>query len=257
RIFSPALLNTARFGFTRPNPVELFQNPTAGPPLLSVPTIPVLGGIAISGVDAIGNGATGGSLKNNSFQLVDDARYIRGRQTLKFGVNWNRIQFNGWLPGRDAGDWNFGSVEDFFNANPSRFRGTISKGYNDAYRTLREDITGFYVQDDIQLLPRVTLNLGLRYEFITVPKEKHGRLGNFRGDLGFLQRATFNDIVTGNPWIENPSKKNFAPRVGFAWDALGDGTTAVRGGFGMFHLQFNHTWYRTTLFRMPPFLAES
>jgi hypothetical protein len=100
------------------------------------------------------------------------------------------------------------------------------------------------------------LNLGLRYEFITVPTENHGRVASFQGDLAFLQRATINDITRGNPWFENPSLKNFAPRFGFAWDVKGDGRMAVRGGFGIFHLQFNQTWIRTTAFRMPPFLIE-
>ena len=59
------------------------------------------------------------------------------------------------------------------------------------------------------------------------------------------------------PWIENPSLKNFAPRIGFAWDVGGDGKTAIRGGAGLFFQQFDQSWYRTSGFRTPPILVEA
>ncbi|MGH9784759.1 MAG: TonB-dependent receptor domain-containing protein, partial [Terriglobia bacterium] len=257
-ILSPTLLNTLRFGLsrTRPNSDLAAEDPSVDASLRFVPRVPQMGGIDATDVDEVGEGVVGEFRTLNSFQWVDDAVWTKGSQTLKFGLNWNRLQFNGWNPGRDAGTYQFRSIRDFFQARVQRFRGTIAEGFNDAFRSFRENIIGLYFQDDWQVRPRLTLNLGLRYEFITVPVENHGRVATIAGDLSVIHRATVNDIRRGNPWFENPSLKNFAPRVGFAWDVFGNGSTAVRGGFGMFYLQFNQSWIRTSGFRMVPFLVE-
>lgn len=256
RIFSPALLNAFRIAFTRVRTLESPKNPQINPALFFVPTVPQLGAIAVSSVTTVGRGDSGGGFATNSFQYVDDATYTKGRHSIKFGMHWDHVQFNGSLPGRDAGDWNFTSVVNFFNANPSRFRGTIALGFKDPDRSMRENIIGLYAQDDFRMNSRITWNLGLRYEFITVPTERHNRLGIIRGDINKILQASVNDISTGSPWFDNPSLKNFAPRLGFAWDVSGNGRTAVRGGFGLFYNQFDQAWVHTLLFRMPPFLAE-
>jgi hypothetical protein len=76
---------------------------------------------------------------------------------------------------------------------------------------------------------RITLNLGLRYEFYTIPKDANG----FDSEL----RNIFTDtaFTVGGPFAKNPSLHNIAPRLGFAWDVHGDGRVALRGGAGMYH----------------------
>ena len=83
------------------------------------------------------------------------------------------------------------------------------------------------MQDDWRWRSNVTVNLGLRYEMVTVPTEVHGKLDN----LPTLSSAT---QTLGDPVFANPTLRNFEPRVGFAWDPFKNGKTAVRGGFGLF-----------------------
>jgi outer membrane receptor protein involved in Fe transport len=84
---------------------------------------------------------------------------------------------------------------------------------------------GANVQDDWRLRPNLTLNLGLRYELTTVMTETHGKLIN-------LVNMTDASAHLGEPLYQNPTRRNFEPRVGLAWDPFRDGKTAVRGGVG-------------------------
>jgi len=258
RILSPAMLNTARFGFTRNAPFNETLPQNIDPSLYFVPPSGQLGDLGVGGVSGVGEGVTGEFRILNSFQFINDMSITTGNHSMKFGLHWNRIQFNGWNPARDAANFSFSNVTNFFRNRARRFRGAIAEGFNDAFRSFRENIIGLYYQDDYQVSPRLTLNLGFRYEFITTPTENHGRVSTIRGDYNFLVNAIPpDDFTQGNPWIENPSLKNFAPRLGFAWDAFGDGRTAVRGGAGLFFMHVDQSWFRTAGFRVPPFLIET
>jgi hypothetical protein len=117
----------------------------------------------------------------------------------------------------------------------------ISKQY------LRDKIFSGYIQDDWRIRPNLTLNLGLRYEFATIPTEKNGRIAIMPSPytpLPCQPTPTPTDpscsalnpasILRNSFWTHNPTAKNFEPRVGFAWDPFHNGKTAVRGGFGIF-----------------------
>jgi len=92
------------------------------------------------------------------------------------------------------------------------------------------------VQDDIRVTSRLSANVGVRYEFITVPTEADGKIANVR-------TVADSQITVGDPWHENPSLGNIAPRLGVSWDPIGDGKTAVRAGFGIFHDQLLPKYY--------------
>ena len=94
--------------------------------------------------------------------------------------------------------------------------------------------------------PNFTWNLGLRYEPWTPPGEKYGRISS----VLHWQTATVFDPKLG--LFANPSKRNFSPRVGFAWDPKGDGKTAVRAGFGVFFMEVVGSSFMTASGKNPP-----
>jgi hypothetical protein len=257
-IFSPALLDSIRVGFSRTQPFNGLVDPRIVDPALSFnPKLLFLGALNPgSGLTGIGVSEATSDRHINSYQLANDFVYNKGRNTFKLGVAWSRNGFNVYFPSQPAGNYTFGNVSNFFRAIPNTFRGAIVDGYDDAYRTLKWNQIAIYFQDELRLTERVTISSGLRYEFATVPVEKWGRVANFRGDLDFLLSAGLSDITLGNPWLENPTLKNFAPRLGIGWDIFGDGRTVLRTGFGIFFVQFDQSWFRTMLWRMPPFLVD-
>jgi hypothetical protein len=96
-------------------------------------------------------------------------------------------------------------------------------------RLWRWNTLGVYAQDDVRATSGLTLNLGVRYEFQTVPREANGI------ESRFLNFADPTQTWTYGPIMRNPSLKNFSPRVGFAWDVNGNGRMSIRSGFGLYY----------------------
>jgi hypothetical protein len=110
---------------------------------------------------------------------------------------------------------------------------------------LRETLLGVYAQDDIRVQKNMTLNLGLRYEMVTVPTEAQNRISNLRNVTDAQPRV-------GAPFFLNPTLRNFEPRLGFAWNPSG-GKTLIRSGFGIFDVlplpyEFNLSFQRAVPF---------
>jgi hypothetical protein len=109
---------------------------------------------------------------------------------------------------------------------------------------VRQTIFGSYFQDDYHVRPNLTVNIGLRYEMASVITEEAGKLANLRSFAavynnlqpvyGVAPGPGQAQVFLGSPYMMNPTKRNFEPRVGFAWDPFNDGKTSVAGGFGIF-----------------------
>ena len=154
----------------------------------------------------------------HSLQFLETLTWVKGRHTIKAGfdirhaVTHDTLQPQEFLAFDTIGDFEVGQALQL-----------STLGYNEI--GVQNTNYGLFVQDDIRLTPRFTLNLGLRYEYNTV----------LQGDLiGNFNIATLTLDPIGKP-LYDPDRNNFGPRVGFSWDPFGHGKTVVRGGFGVFY----------------------
>ncbi len=171
------------------------------------------------------------------FQFVDHVSYTRGSHAIRFGGELHRDGFSGAGYGGARGRIKFGlgggtfpnGIEDFFAGLSSH----ASLLVGDPTRNIHNWGFAGFVQDDWRISRTFTLNLGLRYEVNTVIKEDHDLLGNFDPAKGLLQVGK----GLSNPY--HGDHHDFAPRLGFAWDATGNGRTVVRGGASLMYETLN------------------
>ncbi|MBZ5645128.1 MAG: TonB-dependent receptor, partial [Acidobacteriia bacterium] len=157
---------------------------------------------------------------DNVLQFTDHVSILKGTHSFKFGGDLLANTSENNVTARAKGDFRFKTLTDFFTGNMNRARLTVG----DAKRNLSNYGFGVFLQDDWRVRPRLTLNLGVRYEINSVIRERNNLEGNFDSILGAVQVG--NQIP--NPY--NGDHNNFSPRVGFAWDIFGNGKTVLRGG---------------------------
>jgi hypothetical protein len=255
-VFNSRLANAVRGGYSRV--VGLIgqtikaTNPLAADTSLGfAPGLPP-GEIDIGGLTNFSGGLGGISNYNfhwNSFQGYDDAFLTLGKHSIKFGVAVERIQENMSASDSPNGLYLFDSLTNFLMNKPTSL--SVHVGTTGGPRYIRQTIAGAYVQDDVRVLPNLTVNLGLRYEMATVPTEIHGKLAS-------LRNLTDSTLHIGSPYYSNATLRNFEPRIGFSWDPFKDGKTAVRSGFGMFDvLPLPYETQNLSLFTAPFYLLSS
>ena len=271
--FSPNLINDFRFGFIR-------TDFGYTPPLFNEPVSANLG-IVNANVNALGvldpqlfGGALIGGFNSqleytgdygpyqvpqNTWQTADNVSWVKGKNNFKFGFNILRRQVNFFRPLTGKGFFNLCGngqspsvtgyeVTDLLIGFTCNYQ--VGPALGDSQTRNWEN--GFYGQDDWRITSRLTLNLGLRWDVITWPVEKNNNQANFDIFTGQLQIAG----QDGNSRSFVPtSYKNLAPRIGFAYDLFGDGTTKISGGYGIFYF-IDRGGINNQLAQNPPFSGQ-
>jgi len=240
-------VNDLRFGWNyhhRFDNVDDLTTPLSSYGLNTGVTNPLLGGFPTIQVGDFSQLGGDQNLPKNygpskNYDVVDHVSFLRGKHAFKFGVEtlFLRPFLANLTTGR--GVFNFTSVgvafanstalEDFLAGLPdSKQGGTVLNG--NPIRNLKQgDYSGFF-EDVWHVMPHVTLNYGLRYEYFTVMRDANNLIGNWDPTVGLEQvGVNINSAYNGY-------HKDFSPRLGVAWDLGGKGKTVVRAGGGVYYV---------------------
>ncbi len=250
-IFSAALLNTARAGFSRAG-YFFTGEPTPGTPAAALPGfltgLPlgaiVVGGSAASNPTAqIGlAGSNNGSnlhLARNLFTGEDRVSFTRGRHQVSVGAWLQRLRSNEELALSQYGQATFTSLQTFLQGAIATFL------YDPAPTPLgwRSWFGAFYAEDAIRLRPNLTVSLGFRDEFTSGWNEAHGRAATYTFTGGVISTQP---TIASSAFTVNNGKFLPQPRLGMAWSpTTGKRRTVIRAGFGIFHDLQDALGYRT------------
>ncbi len=279
-LFGSALINELRLGYSRFGFYRLQQDresdvigrlgigglPDAGktPFNNGAPQTSVTGYVVIGGPTNLPQGR-----HDNNYNVVENLTYIRGAHNLKFGFDWRHVLFNSFFTnfGRGAfvfdGTFTGNAVADLLLGMPRQADRNSGEPFHNAIST----ISGYYFQDNWKVTPKLTMDLGLRYELDPPPLERVDKIASFDPRTGTLLvaggREAFINPVTKSLEIRSrpdvgrrlwaTDLNNFAPRVGLAWRPFGGTGTVLRAGIGTF---YNHQIVGngiTPLFRNSPF----
>jgi outer membrane receptor protein involved in Fe transport len=246
--FTPTMVNEFRFQYGKDNEFEFSQPPLPGEPTTSVggrsPQTFITNGFSFGIPEFLERVAFPNETR---YQFADTVTMTAGNHTIKFGGDLNRVheqinnlRFSGgefnYNGGTNAVGY-YGGLNDFivdyenfkaggnttglcYSSTRNRgkcYSGNFNQGFGVLGLTFNTWDVNYFVQDDIRVSPRLTVNLGLRYEYQKNP-----------------------DPVNVNPLLPQTAnmpndKNNFGPRVGFAYDLKGDGKTSIRGGYGIYY----------------------
>jgi hypothetical protein len=252
KTFGPTVLNDFQFSYAKnhasrgpyfdgvPSMEEL------GVRLPIYPTLPSISEINASGFFSIGDNLEA-KFPRDSFTWANRTSVIRGNHSMQFGGDWayQRVAIQNEY--RRAGHFVFNSQVTGF-AMTDFFRGTIGtfdQGTGE-YKDYRANRVSAYFQDDWKVRPRLTLNLGVRYEPTAPWKEIKGRFERFRIEdwQNGVRTSQFDNAPAGITYLGDPGVpergtlpdyNNWGARFGFAYALTEDGKTSLRGGGGMFY----------------------
>lgn len=263
-IFTPSMINDFRLGYSRFGFFRLQQDrdqnvigalgigglPGAGktPFNNGAPETRVTGFVIIGGPTNLAQGR-----HDNNYNVVENMSWIRGSHTVKFGFDFRHVLFNSFFTNFGRGSFVFDGrftgnpVADLLLGIPTQADRNSGEPFHNAIST----ISGYYLQDNWKITPKLTLDFGLRYEMDLPPTERVNKIASFDPRTGTIKvaggREAYVDPVSRLLLIRprpdvgrrlwDTDLNNFAPRAGLAWRPFGGTSTVVRAGFGTF---YNH-----------------
>ncbi|SPF54084.1 TonB-dependent receptor plug [Candidatus Sulfopaludibacter sp. SbA4] len=288
-IFSPALVNDARFGVSRTIgtvvPQDQIPISSIGMQRFNSSEYNDLPLITVTGAFALGYDTNGDqSVHPTAYTWRDTVSWVKGRHQIRGGFEARRYDDNYYSRNRYRGSLSIQSMADFLlglagtpvaqggngSTSSNINSADVASGIPDGADRITD--LALFVEDDWKVSGRLTLNLGLRWEYLGWPVDAFGRRGNFDYHLyqpppdggstsaGFVQSNTAAHPLPGLPQvsptlIDHSPDKNFAPRVGFAYKL--SNKLALRGGYGIFYDQLSNQLGLLTSQSAPNYLRSS
>ncbi|HEX4769801.1 MAG TPA: TonB-dependent receptor [Bryobacteraceae bacterium] len=293
--FSPTTVNEFRLGFNRIASNRLQPNAnTLGIPeqfgIQGVPQVPLnggLGGISISGLNRLGsNDYLPSSEYSNTYQLTENLTKQLGKHSMKAGYQFQQLRFSILQPPQGRGAFSFsglytdiptetsgntGMAQLLLTPIPATIAGAADfvggadnvQASNIANTDQKRNYNGLYFQDDYKITSKLTVNLGLRWEYFGPMIERYGAQSNFLPGspaeflmtkkrcstpfsadfLAAAQADNINVVCSGTSGLMVPQKTNFSPRIGFAYQLTPK--LVARGGYGIFYGGFENSVIET------------